>query len=217
MDSDRDRMSAMYAAYRMIMAAARRGTISPQGAIKWAWWAASGQDVGALDQMTGPLPEDRRQWQVQAARSDLAQRVLDILLQLVDQAGSAAAEPGMEDYHAVFVQPGIATGPGHYPLNAPGLVYDPADKRGNRRLRPGTGQGSLNPVVPYASARSAATPGEMSDEEADLLLPPRTAEEAERRARVVEARAQVEDLPDADYDRVFLEEYRRRFPGGGPG
>jgi len=62
----------------------------------------------------------------------------------------------------------------------------------------------------YTSARPA--PGEMTNEEVDALFPPRTAEEAERRARTVEARAaRVEALSDDElYDRLFPPEYDQR-------
>jgi hypothetical protein len=49
------------------------------------------------------------------------------------------------------------------------------------------------------------SPGEMSNQEADALLPPRTAEEFERRARLADVHAAaVEDLTDAEiYDAIF--------------
>jgi hypothetical protein len=52
----------------------------------------------------------------------------------------------------------------------------------------------------------------MTNEEVDALFPPRTAEEAERRARTVEARAaRVEALSDDElYDRLFPPEYDQR-------
>jgi|RhiMetdeSRZDD1v2_1073273.scaffolds.fasta_scaffold2738535_1 hypothetical protein len=61
--------------------------------------------------------------------------------------------------------------------------------------------------------------GEMSNEEADALLPPRTAEEFERRAMLADVRAAaVEELAEAElYDVLFPLEYRRRSPGGGGG
>jgi hypothetical protein len=51
----------------------------------------------------------------------------------------------------------------------------------------------------YAVAASAGD--EMSDEEADLLFPPRTSEEADGRARAVRATAPLSD--DELYGRIF--------------
>ena len=185
-----------FAAYRTIMAAARRGTISPEAAIRWARWAAGGQDVSVLDQMTGPPWEDRRQWMAAAANSDLAQRVLDILLQLT--GGVLPGAQAGDEFARLF--------PPHAPLGPPqgaeeypsqSLIY-PGEDQGKRTRRVTTWDG-------YLQAGAPPGPDEMSDEEADALLPPRTAEESERRARRVEARAAyVEDLSDDELYRLLF-------------
>ena len=197
MGGDRDRVDAMYRAYRVIMGAAHRGAISPASAIRWARQAASGQDVSVLDRLTGPPAEDRRRWMAQAAQGDLAQQVLDVLLRLVDGAG-AGVGPSVDPEFAHLFPPGPDGG---YVPPAPPLIY------------PGEGQGqrARRPVMSWDGYVSAAAPGEMSDEEADALFPPRTEAEADRRR--VAAAARVEDLPDEELHRLLFGD----LPGGGAG
>lgn len=159
------RQAALYAAYRQIMAAARQGTISPEGALRWARRAAQGEPVDVLAALTGPLAEDRLAWMKAAARPDLAPAVLEVL------GGYAqAAEPVRG-------------------------VGEMTDAQADRLLPP---RGSE--LVPG--------PGEMSNAEADRLLPPRSPAEFEARAQARDIRAsRVESLSDAElYELLFGQE-----------
>jgi hypothetical protein len=186
-------VAAMWGVYRTIMAAARRGAISPEGALRWARRAASGEPVDVLASLSGPPAEDRRAWMAAAANSDLAQRVLDVLLRLVEQARAA---PG--DEFAGLFPPSAPLGPdlGAQEYRPQPLIY-PGEGKGKRNRTPVTWDGYTQ----------ASAPGEMPDWEADLLLPPRTAEEAVRRAQALDVRAAaVEDLSDEDLYRLLFGE-----------
>jgi hypothetical protein len=181
----------MYQAYRQIMAAARQGTISPQAALRWAHRAASGKDISVLASLSGPHVEDRRAWMAQAARSDLAQRVLDVLLQLVEQAGP-------QDEFSRMFPPNAPLGPEVGPEYPPQPVVYPGEDQGKRTRRP---------VTSWDGYTQASAP-EMSDEEADRLLPPRSAAEYERRqvARDVLASRMAALSDEQLYRELFGEE-----------
>jgi hypothetical protein len=188
----------MYAAFRQIMAAARAGTISPEGALRWARRAASGEPVDVLASLSGPAPgPERREWMVVAAQPDLAQQVLDALLRLVDGVG-AGSGPSVDPEFTHLFPPGPG---GSYVPPTPPLIY-PGEGQGRRDRRPVTSWDG------YMMA--SAAPGEMSDEEADALFPPRTEAEADRR-RVAAAAPLVEDLHDEDLYRLLFGD----LPGGG--
>jgi len=208
MDGEADRVGTMYGAYKVIMAAARQGTISPQGALRWARHVVDGRDVAVLASLAGPDRETRRAWMAQAARGDLAQRVLDILMQLVGDGAARQGPKVAEEFRGLwppdtFTEPMSETGLGHYQLDARPLIHEPPDERGNRRARRGTVTPNFPAHTAYASSASPSEPGEMRDEEADALFPPRTLAEADRRP-VAAAAPYVEDLADEDLHRLLF-------------
>jgi hypothetical protein len=79
-------MGEAYESYRQIMAAARRGVISPRSALAWAMRATRGEPVTVLASLSPPDEQTRRDW-IAAAGPDLQARILDVLLRVADQVG----------------------------------------------------------------------------------------------------------------------------------
>jgi hypothetical protein len=114
------------AAYWLIMAAAWAGKLSPDGAVSWARRAARGESVAVLASLA-PAPEESRQvWAAQAVSTDLASRVLSILMQAV----GALADGGADEFGALF-PPHDPLG-GLMPLEDGPLIYDAPDEQGRR-------------------------------------------------------------------------------------
>ena len=193
MDGDRERVGAMYRAYRAIMSAAKAGKISPQAALQWARRAARGEPVQVLAALSAPPEQVSRQWRVEAAQGDLGQRVLDILMRLVDELSGGAGDSSVDPEFRRLFPP---SPPGSYSPPAPPLIY-----RGE-----GQGQRGRRPVTSWDGyTMAAAGAGGISDEEADALFPPLNSEQADRRARVIRARSQrVEDMADEELHRLLF-------------
>ena len=109
-----------------------------------------GEPVGVLASLSGPHPEDRRRWMAVAARSDLAQRVLDILMQVVDHL--QVHEPADDEFAQLF-PPSAPLGPdlGHQEYWSGSLVYDAPDKQGKcPQARPAAAWSPQPPVEDMA-------------------------------------------------------------------
>jgi hypothetical protein len=130
--NDAERARRVNAAHTAIMAAARRGAISPQSALRWARRAAAGEDVSIVASLAAPrgvADENRR---ALAASPTLAAQILDTLTAILDavtggQASAASDVP--PEWPSLFPpgtwqQPGTMQGPGHYPAVNKPLVYD---------------------------------------------------------------------------------------------
>ena len=136
------RQAAIYEAYRQIMAAARQGTISPGGALRWARRAANGEGVPVLASLSGPDGETRLAWMKAAAGGDLSAAVLEELHGLGNAAYiSAARGPGeMTDAEADALLPprGSALIPGPWEMSneeADGLLPPRTAEEAERRHR----------------------------------------------------------------------------------
>jgi hypothetical protein len=124
---------------------------------------------------------------------------------VVNALDAAPTGDGGDEFARLF-PPSAPLGPelGHEEYRPEPLIY-PGEEQGRRNRRGVTWDG-------YTSASARPAPGEMTNEEAAALFPPRTAEEAERRAQTVEARAaRVEAMSDDElYERLFPPEFDQR-------
>jgi len=97
---------ARYQAFWQIMAAAQQGSISPEGALRWARRAANGEPVDVLASLAGPDQETRLAWMKAAARPDITVEVLEALWV------RGAAEMGDEEADRLLPPRGSALVPG---------------------------------------------------------------------------------------------------------
>jgi hypothetical protein len=153
-------VDARRAAYWLIMGAAWSGKISPDGAVSWARRASRGESVEVLASLA-PAPEGSRQvWAAQAASTDLASRVLSILMLAV----GALEDGGADEYGALF-PPHDPLG-GRMPLEDGPLVYDAPDEQG-RRPAPRPAYAARPDPRPFAASPPVE---DLADEDLHRLL-----------------------------------------------